>query len=167
MLNMLPWNRLITPALDAPAGTRTLFHQAAPPPGWVTDTTITDHLMRVVTGAGGAVGGSTTASNWIGGGTFSTNVFTISIAQMPGHNHSVNDAHTHNLNGGANFFYGGSGSDGFQNTGGSAIKLYNTTDSSTTGLTSPTNSTGSGSGIQPSYTTPSVRYAAYIIAQKS
>ena len=43
--------------LNAPTGTRLAFHQASPPTGWTQDITVTDSMLRVVSGAGGATGG--------------------------------------------------------------------------------------------------------------
>lgn len=169
MNSLFPTSGAVIPTLEAPPGTRCLFHQASPPLGWVTDTTITDHALRVVTGAGGGTGGTTNSSTWIGAGTFAANAFTISTAQMPSHTHSVSSAHQHGGGGGANFWYtAAGGSSGFSNTSGSvAWNLEPSTGSSTTGLTSPTTATGSGASVTPTYTTPNVKYAALVIAQKS
>lgn len=43
--------------LSAESGTRMAFHQALAPTGWTQDTSITDHMMRVVGVAGGGNGG--------------------------------------------------------------------------------------------------------------
>ena len=42
-----------------PAGTKKLFFQATAPTGWTQDTTYGDRALRVVSGAGGGVGGNT------------------------------------------------------------------------------------------------------------
>lgn len=164
---LFPAAGIIDPVLEAPSGTRCLFHQASPPAGWVTDTSITDHLMRVVTSAGGGKGGSTTASNWIGGGTFSVNAFTLSVAQLPSHSHTVNSAHSHTAGGGNGMMGWGASGVGTLASGTNPAISESTTASATTGIASPTTSTGTGGSIQPSYTTPSVKYAAFIVAQKS
>lgn len=164
---IFPAAGLIDPVLEAPAGTRCLFHQATPPVGWVTDATITDHALRIVTGAGGGTGGSINSSSWIGGGTFNANAFTISLAQMPSHTHTVNSNHVHSLSGGANFWYFGSGSQGLGTSGVVIANLHPSTGSATTGLASPTATAGSGSSVTMTYTTPNVKYAAMVVAQKS
>jgi len=82
-----------------PAGTRMAFQQAVAPTGWVRDTTLEDYAMRVVsgnnawTGGGGSVGFTTAFA----GGLSSGNT-TLTIAQMPTHNHDVYDpGHAHNF----------------------------------------------------------------------
>lgn len=82
--------------LVAPSGTRMLFQQATVPLGWTQDvsSTFQDCAMRLNSGAGS--GGTTAWSSWNFGGTFGVNAFTISTAQMPSHNHGVNDpTHAH------------------------------------------------------------------------
>lgn len=156
---------LIGAQLTAPPGTRMPFHQSAPPLGWVTDATLDDSNMRVVTGAGGGTGGSIPFSTWSLGGTVNLNTFTISVAQLPVHSHTVNTNHTHGVNGGANFPISGGGSTGYLSGGGSGTT--GNTNASGIGVTSPSTSTGSGANITPSITAPSLKLAYYLIAQKS
>ena len=100
-------------------GTALLFYQATAPTGWTKSTTNDNKALRVVSGStGGSSGGTvafttafasqtpagtvsvtlnnTTAAGTIGGNTDGT---AISVAQMPAHNHGVNDpSHNHTLN---------------------------------------------------------------------
>ncbi|MDR7537419.1 MAG: hypothetical protein QN183_13770 [Armatimonadota bacterium] len=46
----------------APAGSRTVFVQAAAPAGWVQDTSVADRMVRLVAGSRGPQGGSWTIS---------------------------------------------------------------------------------------------------------
>ena len=74
----------------APAGTRMLFSQAAAPTGWVQDAAQDNRMLRVVSGAGGGVGGtdSPIALSQATAHVHSTPAVALSIAQMPSHNHS-------------------------------------------------------------------------------
>jgi hypothetical protein len=45
-------------ALNAPAGTKMLFPQAAAPTGWTQDVSLNDYMLRVVNTAGAGTGGS-------------------------------------------------------------------------------------------------------------
>jgi hypothetical protein len=79
--------------LTAPAGTTTLFYQAAAPLGWTISAGFTDHTVWVNAASGGTTGGSSAYSamfqaQWTSDGT------AISIAQMPAHNHT-DSGHTH------------------------------------------------------------------------
>lgn len=67
-------------------GTRLSFNQSAAPTGWTKDTTaaLNDSIMRIVTGAVGS-GGATAFSTF--NGQVSVGATTLSIAQMPSHNH--------------------------------------------------------------------------------
>ncbi len=175
---------LIPNALIAPPGTRLLFNNTAVPLGWTQEVgaAFNDTSVRTVTGAGGGSAGSTTWGTWNFGGTFNVNTFTISTAQLPAHNHAVTDpghghgisdpGHTHCMPGSSSISLGsgpstvaghvadqpcpfgtGSSATGISvNGAGSNISIQNT---------------GSGSGIQPSYTTPNVKYSDYIIGVKA
>jgi hypothetical protein len=79
-----------------PSGTRLLFQQSSVPPGWTQDTGIqNDSLLRVVSGAGGGVYAGSGVSTILRGGA-STDDHTLSITEMPSHNHGVNDpGHNH------------------------------------------------------------------------
>lgn len=91
--------------LNAPTGTKMLFHQAAAPTGWTQDATVNDRVLRVVSGAGGGNGGSWTISG------VTVDGHTLTVAQMPSHNHggstgntapttNTTGAHSHGLRGG-------------------------------------------------------------------
>ncbi len=67
-----------------------------PPPGWVTDTALTDHVLRVVSAGGGTTGGTRSFSSVFTYG--STDGHSLSEGQMPNHSHGVGDGgHSHNL----------------------------------------------------------------------
>lgn len=69
-----------------PAGTAMLFAQAAAPTGWTKSTTHNDKALRVVSGAtGGSPGGSLAFSTVFS--RTADDAATLSIAQMPSHNH--------------------------------------------------------------------------------
>ena len=103
----------------------------------------------------------------------------------PGHAHSVNDpSHAHVPSGGASGFVtvgNGSGNTNAGSTIGSVAATANATtgisiNGSGTGISANSNasltgistqSTGSGGGITPNYTTPQVKYSDYIIGIKS
>lgn len=78
-----------------PSGTKMLFHQAAAPTGWTKQTSVDDSTLRVVSGStGGSIGGSVAFSTLFATGktvSLSGNVgaTTLTVAQMPSHNHSV------------------------------------------------------------------------------
>ena len=161
---MLPGSSQYVGQLVAPAGTRCLFHQAATPLGWVLDTTLTDHALQVVTSAGGGTGGSVNCSSWRGGGTFNATAVSLSLAQLPSHGHTITDnGHTHTINGGANFYTTTAGT---QLNSGSNLNFQTFTGYATTGI-SGTSSAGSGSPVTFNFTTPSVKYAAMVVGQKS
>jgi hypothetical protein len=77
-----------TPAGGAafPSGTRMSFQQTSAPTGWTKDTTaaINDSILRLVTGSVTS-GGSTAFSTW--NAQTATGSTTLSISQIPSHNH--------------------------------------------------------------------------------
>lgn len=164
MPGLLPGYYIITDTLVAPAGTRCLFHQATPPVGWASDpNAFADYAIRTVTGAGGGSGGSVAFSSFNNGGTFSGNAFTISVAQMATHGHSMSSSHTHTFPTGAAILGEGVGSIIIE-TGQNAVAIGSTA-SATTGVTLANN--GSGSSITPTVTLPNTKFADYGIGVKS
>jgi hypothetical protein len=143
-----------------PSGTNMLFYQAAAPTGWTQVTSVSDRVLRVVSGTGGVYGGTVPFSTYFSG---SANVGSTAIteAQMPSHTHSINDpTHTHTFTAAVN----GPGSYGQIGQGGNfSIGTTLTTDSSSTGIS--INSTGSSNGH--THTIPSLQYIDVIICTKS
>lgn len=167
-----------------PAGTRIPFNNSAVPVGWTKEAgaAYNDCSMRVVTGAGAGTGGATAWSSWNFGGSFSVNTFTLSTAQLAAHAHTIGDpghthttvAHSHATGSGFAFWTATPGGGNTGQAGPSySQNLENTTGNVTvavngafTGINTTTNS-GSGSGITPTYTTPTVKYTDFIIGIKS
>jgi|SRR5687768_8767349 len=78
--------------VSIPSGSTMLFYQAAAPTGWTKDSNPgLNHTIRVVGGAGGNTGGSTPFTSAFALKTVSGSVgaTTLSIAQMPAHQHTV------------------------------------------------------------------------------
>jgi hypothetical protein len=98
-----------TPAGGAafPSGTRMSFQQTSAPTGWTKDTTaaINDSIIRLVTGSATS-GGSTAFSTW--NAQTATGSTTLSISQIPSHNHSGTGpaAGDQPSNQAGNYFYG-------------------------------------------------------------
>lgn len=86
-----------TNTLTAPAGTKMVFYQAAPPTGWTIDTDPADHLLAVAGGAqaynaaGGTKAGTWTQPNHVH--TMDTHVHTMGthIHGQTAHLHSTGD----------------------------------------------------------------------------
>lgn len=70
-----------------PSGTLMLFQQTSAPTGWTKQTTHNDKALRVVSGTAGSAG--TVAFSTVFGKT-ATDAHTLTTAQMPVHNHSLN-----------------------------------------------------------------------------
>lgn len=72
-----------------PSGTVVLFYQAAAPVGWTQVTSLNDYALRLVSSAGGTVGGTTAYSTVFSNQTPTITVgsTTLSTAQMPSHTH--------------------------------------------------------------------------------
>lgn len=83
-----------TSSLGFTSGTLMLFQQTAAPTGWTKQTTHNDKALRVVSGtasSGGTTAFSTVFANQtptITTSGLSAGATTLSIAQMPSHNHS-------------------------------------------------------------------------------
>tara|TARA_R100000951_G_scaffold82460_1_gene70148 strand:+ start:3957 stop:4556 length:600 start_codon:yes stop_codon:yes gene_type:complete len=104
----------LTGIVSFASGTLMLFQQTAAPTGWTKQTTHNDKALRVVTGSAGSGGssafttafGTPTVTGTIAG---STGSHTLTISEMPSHNHSMS------------FMYGGgnnptTGSDPYYHT---------------------------------------------------
>lgn len=80
---------------DIPSGTLMLFQQTAAPTGWTKQTTHDNKALRVVSGTAGS-GGVSAFTTVFTNQTVSTSISisgttgatTLSVAQMPSHNHS-------------------------------------------------------------------------------
>ena len=77
-----------------PSGTKMLFGQTAAPTGWTKITTDNDAALRIVSGtvgSGGSSGLSTALATPSVTGTIagSTGAHTLTVAEMPSHNHSI------------------------------------------------------------------------------
>jgi hypothetical protein len=82
-----------------PSGTAILFQQTAAPTGWTKSTTHNNKALRVVSGtasSGGTVGFTTAFASQAVNGTIGGTA--ITTAQMPAHNHGINDpGHSHGV----------------------------------------------------------------------
>lgn len=92
-------------ALSAPSGTRLLLNQATAPVGWTTDTTHNDKAVRIVNGSvtpstGGSAAFTAAFASHTPSGTVSTSFngttspTTLSVDQIPSHNHSFTEEFT-------------------------------------------------------------------------
>jgi hypothetical protein len=94
--NGMVWVDQSAGGYDFPSGTVMLFYQASAPTGFTQVTTQNNKALRVVSGTGGGTGGSvdfTTAFSDKSGSLSGATVggTTLTTAQMPSHNHSIND----------------------------------------------------------------------------
>lgn len=79
-----------------PSGTVMLFWQGAAPTGWTQITTQNDKALRVVSGTGGVAGGTNAFSTVMAQTVVGSHALTT--AEMPVHNHGVNDSgHAHTM----------------------------------------------------------------------
>jgi hypothetical protein len=86
-------------ATDIPSGTTMLFMQAAAPTGWTQVTSLNDYALRLVSGTGGGTSGTVPFSTFFNATSTYTGTVTITsgqvgdttltIAQMPSHDHTV------------------------------------------------------------------------------
>lgn len=105
---------------DIPTGTKMLFYMNAAPLGWTLQNTLDDKVVFVTKGsaAGGQTGGVAHTT-----GTWTQPDHTLTVAEMPEHNHGFNQAASHPgtgsrlNNGGTDIYSGLTGGDGAHNHG--------------------------------------------------
>ena len=128
-----------------PSGTKMSFYQTSAPTGWTKDTTaaLNDAILRIVTGSAGVTGGSVAFSTWAA--VTSTNAYTLQIADIPSHSHTLAAATT----------YGGGGTQTRVNYGTTAVGGFADVSSS---------STGGGGGHSHGVSSQNLKYADFIVA---
>lgn len=175
-----------------PSGTSMLFYQASAPTGWTKQTTHNDKSLRVVSGAGGTDGGSSSFSSVFASRTpagsvsssfsgstsgasanISVSSSTISIS-VGGHSMSANEmplhAHTYLTNQGTGGGQGGGGADtGSTNaitggTGGSAAHTHGITQTAHShGITQSNHSHGLSGSVSSSFSGNAMDFAVQYI----
>ena len=163
---------------DFDPGTTMLFKQAVPPTGWTQVTDYNDAALRVVSGSPGS-GGTNGFSSVMAQATVDDT--TLTISQIPAHNHGVNDpTHVHGVSdpthahsypgvtmlqdGGLPFDLGGDGSgdsSGGSNTNAAATGI--SIQAHATGITIQNNGSG---GSHNHAITMDMKYVDVIIARK-
>lgn len=82
-----------------PSGTALLFQQSSAPPGWTKIVTNNDCALRITSGSvttGGSVAFSSAFTSQAVTGTNAG--YTLAIADIPAHNHGINDpGHSHSI----------------------------------------------------------------------
>jgi len=169
----------VVPFIDAdfvrfPSGTKMLFYQDTAPLGWTIDQTVDERMVRLTKGsvAGGQTGGVTGGTNNFSAQftTINAGATALSVAQMPGHTHTMN-AHSHTLLGKS-----GTGDQTFQanfrfaadTPGGRYMTNTGTNTTNTAGVQATTATMQStGSGATHTHTVDlQAKWAACIIATK-
>ena len=142
-----------------PSGTKMLFAQSAAPTGWTKDTANNDRALRVVNGTtggtqGGTNGFTTKFNNSVATSGGAVNNHTLTTAQMPSHNHGMQQKNAGLGCGGNHSYTGVPGTFGCGNN--------------STGFS--TFNTGGGSAHNHSFSNPNfnldVKYVNVIIANK-
>lgn len=124
----------LTGQLSAPTGTRMPFHQAAAPTGWTQDASKNDYMLRVVSGTGGAAGGTDSP---------------ILNDKVSSHNHAINITDPGHLHTGVYKPGGGGATDDFN--GSETYSFGRSTDSATTGITADSDNNAGSSDWTPKY----------------
>ena len=97
------------------SGTTTVFYQASAPSGWTQSASLNDYALRIVSGTGGS---SHSNGNGVSalGGIINSNGYTLTITDIPSHNHT-DYGHVHSgvygpyglaAGGGSGFYVAGS-----------------------------------------------------------
>ena len=166
-------------ALVAPPGTSIPMAQASPPPGW-NSSAVSDTSFRYNSGSGGSSGGSVNWSAWNFGGTFNVTAFSLNSSQLPVHAHTIPDpghahtspGHVHTADGGFGLWTLGPGNSINFPGGSSSFQSAATSDATAVTINTAftgqnaTNNAGSGSSVNPTYTTPQVKFVDHILAVK-
>lgn len=129
-----------------PAGTKMVFHQTVAPTGWtkLTNSQYNDAALRMTTGTV-ATGGADNFTATFGAGK-STAGHTLTIGQMPSHNHPL----SHPMTPGS--FEGGGGSADDYNNSGSSVSIGNT---------------GGGGSHAHDLNNMNIKYVDIIVAEKT
>lgn len=162
---LMPGGFLVIGQLVAPSGTRTIFHQAAPPLGWTQDVSasFSDCDIRV-NNASPSTGGSANWSGWNGGSVFNCNAITLAVGNLPVHSHTFNDpTHSHTI---ANN-YVNNGNNVRHNGGGTGMTYTFGVNTNTVNISWNTAATGSGTSFTPTYTTPVLKFSDHILGVKA
>ena len=111
------------------AGTTVLFFQAAAPTGWTKAATYDDYALRLTTGTGGGVGGTTAFATVFANQTptittsgLSAGATTLTTSQIPSHTHTIPASSGFNNGDGSNYsgwLGGGPTTSGSTGSGGS------------------------------------------------
>ena len=127
---------VVTPYLESTvvtppfvAGTIMLFVQTAAPTGWTKVTTYNDAALRIVNGAASS-GGVTGFATIFAAGGITSGATTLSTAQMPSHNHFMNERNQSPGQfdpGGIGFLFPGGNAQFTSNTGGSGSHTHSVT----------------------------------------
>ncbi len=145
------------PPSPIPAGSVMPFYQAAAPTGWTQVTTVNDSTIRVVNGSGGNTTGSVGFYTYFSG-AYNTGATTLTIDQIPNHNHGVNDPEHYHA-----FPQGGVGGGGYAQLA-NGLGGYQATNSSPTFITIQY----TGGGNSHTHTVPSgLKYSDVIICSKN
>lgn len=91
IVDLFPLPQKLVSTSAFPFGTLMLFQQSSAPPGWVKQTTHNDKALRVVSGAAGSGGTNSFSSTFT---SRTSDTVTLSISQIPSHQHDESTAAT-------------------------------------------------------------------------